>query len=147
MLNPPAVSWLVQRSAVHLACVGLLMCLLLAVNLACLQALGFAVAHGVLPVVSLLSVALALNGWYKSPIGILCWTGSRWVWEGFLHNAPASVECALEWPGGALLRLSTPAAPPLWLWIDAGNAERRFSAMRRAWIHREVAAAALASAR
>ena len=136
-----------QRSSVQLGLICLLSGLLLAVNLACYQSVEFVAAQAVLALTTLLCAALALRGWYKSPNGILCWTGSRWVWEGFLHNAPVRVECALEWHGGALLRLSTPEGALAWLWIDAGMATRRFRALRRARIHRERPVRALASVR
>ena len=134
MLTPPAVRWVVGVSHVHRCAVLAIALVLLALNGACSWGAALLEHIALMWFFSLLALLFAIRGLYKSPSGILCWSGVRWTWEGFPDNAPTQVECVLALPRFVLVRVCAEQCPVTWLWLTPGATDDGWSALRRALV-------------
>lgn len=128
---PPAAQWRLGRGRAH----AVLLVLAAAIHLLLLFFLWGQVAPAAWWGLLALALALVLHAgwrWWKSPVGVLRWTGREWHWM------PAPV-CALRW----VLDLQTVAlvrARPeggsgssRWLWLERGaQSAAAWTALRRA---------------
>jgi hypothetical protein len=132
MFNPPAVRWSVGRSRLHRRVVFAIAWVLLCLDLVCTSIPVQWQYAGPMWAVSAIALLAASYGLHKAPSGILCWTGSRWRWSAFPQNAPACVECVLEFPQWVLVRVSLEGRSATWLWLESGADAPQWSALRRA---------------
>ena len=131
---PPAAQWRLGRGRAH----ATLLILAAATHLLLLSFLWSQVAPAAWWGLLALSLAILLNAgwrWWKSPAGVLRWTGREWHW---LQATTVQV-CALRW----VLDLQTVAlvhAGPedgagtnRWLWLERGaQSPLAWMALRRA---------------
>jgi len=118
---PPAAQWRLGRGRAHAA----LLILAAALHLILLFFLRGQVAPAAWWGLLALALALLLHAswrWWKSPVGVLRWTGLEWHWL----QAPAVQVCVLRW----VLDLQTVAlvhsgaaagsGTSRWLWLERG---------------------------
>ena len=134
MYTPPAVRWHAGRSRLQWRVLALVALLLLCLNLACSLGPAALAQPAWLWAMSLCTWLAAGWGCYKTPSAILCWTGTHWLWQAVSHNAPARVECVLEFPGWVLLKIDVAGQPAFWLWLEQGPDAGHWSALRRALV-------------
>lgn len=148
MRNAPSVSYPVGRCAFH-GCLLLLTGLAAAVAGVLWWLLSWAPPGwlGGLGVgVWAIWAALALRSWRRVPTGCLQWdahasadtvrTGNGcWRWSGS-EGEPVltldTVQTVLDAQGVMLLRLTTPAGPCQWVWVDRARDLARWDDLRRA---------------
>ena len=78
------------------------------------------------------SGAFALVAWSRSPVGVLGWDGSGWMWHGPHGAQPGRPELALDLQQLLLLRWRPEAGGTRWLWLARGSAPLHWEALRRA---------------
>ena len=134
---PPPAQWRVRRGRAHAA----LLMLAAAIHLLLLFCLRSQVAPTAGSGLLALVVALLLHAgwrWWKSPVGLLRWTGREWHWRQAGSAQDAQV-CTLRW----VLDLQTVALVHLgaasgsgahrWLWLERGTHNATaWTALRRA---------------
>jgi hypothetical protein len=134
---PPAAQWRLGRGRAHAA----LLVLAVALHLMLLFFLRGQVAPAAWWGLLALALALLLHAnwrWWKSPVGVLRWTGREWHWMPARAVQEAPV-CVLRW----VLDLQTVAlvhAGPdggrgtsRWLWLERGaQSPLAWTALRRA---------------
>ncbi len=133
---PPSAQWRLGRSSAH----GFLLMLAEAINFFLLFFLQGQTAHstwwGLLALASALLLHAGLR-WWKSPVGVLRWTGREWHWV----QAGAVQVGALRW----VLDLQTVALVHVgpasgrgasrWLWLERGvQSPAAWTALRRALV-------------
>lgn len=133
MHRAPAVSFSVAKSRWHLY---------LIVSLALLAALvaGAFVSTqprsdiGIwLPVgVLLLTVAIALAAWHRSPAGLLHWDGRSWHWSGFSATQGCHLSLVMDFQKVLLVSLKEAGGQPVWLWLQADSRDPLWLSLRRA---------------
>ena len=72
--------------------------------------------------------------WWRSPSGILAWTGRQWIWK-----QQTKQECTVRWAVDlqtiVLLKLKTKQGQRQWLWVERGaNSAASWLAFRRALV-------------
>ena len=134
---PPAAQWRLGRGRAH----AVLLVLAAAIHLLLLVFLWGQVAPAAWWGLLALALALVLHAgwrWWKSPVGVLRWTGREWHWMQAGSMQEVQV-CALRW----VLDLQTVAlvhARPeggsgssRWLWLERGaQSAAAWTALRRA---------------
>lgn len=82
-----------------------------------------------------LSVAGAVWGWQRSPVGVLQWDGHDWQWQSAGYQSPATVDApepVLDLQGLVLVRMHNRAGAPWWVWADAASDPAHWMDLRRA---------------
>lgn len=83
----------------------------------------------------LLTSALGVSGWQRTPSGQLTWDTQAWQWQASDQAWPVSVEVALDFQSWVLLRLhGTASGRVLWVWPERGSAPLNWRALRRALV-------------
>jgi hypothetical protein len=134
---PPAAQWRLGRGRAHAA----LLVLAAAIHLLLLFFLRGQVAAAAWWGLTALALALLLHAswrWWKSPVGVLRWTGREWHWmpAGAMQDVQV---CVLRWvldlQTVALVHAgaATGSGASRWLWLERGaqNAPA-WTALRRA---------------
>lgn len=86
-----------------------------------------------MPVVaSLVTFAVALAAWQKSPAGLLHWDGRSWHWSGFEATQACSLSLLVDFQNVVLVSLRGPGMQPAWLWLQAAPGDHSWIALRRA---------------
>jgi len=116
---PPAAQTAVGRSQSHLFfLVGW-----------CVVYVGFLVIVGgsIAPttLTLLASVCLAIWAhaawrWWRSPMGVLTWTGGEWRWQKAQEKQKCGVHCYLDLQSIVLIELQTQDRQRQWLWVERG---------------------------
>lgn len=134
---PPAAQWRLGRGRAH----AVLLVLAAAIHLLLLVLLWGQVATAAWWGLLALALALVLHAgwrWWKSPVGVLRWTGREWHWMQAGSMQEVQV-CALRW----VLDLQTVAlvhagaaarsGANRWLWLERGaQSAAAWTALRRA---------------
>lgn len=133
---PPAASWRIGRGRAHAA----LLIVMAAFHFLLLFFLRGQVAPAAWWGLLALALALLLHAgwrWWKSPVGVLRWSGREWQWMRTGSMQEVQV-CALRW----VLDLQTVAlvhagaaggsGPNRWLWLERGaQSAAAWTALRR----------------
>ncbi len=132
--HAPAVSYALGRSRFLAALLGLVWLLGLAVTLAWWQVAAGHPGPWLGAVAVLLAGLVAVQGWWRQPLGRLSWDGQRWAWQD--ARAPAGVplwpQPVLDLQRMLLIRLQGAAGVPQWVWADAATEPGRWLDFRRA---------------
>jgi len=131
---PPAAQWSIGRGRAH----AVVLVLAAVIHLLLLFFLWDQVAPAAWWGLLALALVLLLHAswrWWKSPVGVLRWTGSEWHWL----QAPVIQVCALRWVLDLQTVVLVYADPEYgsrasrWLWLERGaQSPLAWSALRRA---------------
>lgn len=81
----------------------------------------------------LLGSAAALHFWFRSPIGLLAWSGQSWALDTRLGlHAVSTLDVRLDLQSFLWLRLHRPGMRPQWVWLERSAAPERWLDLRRA---------------
>jgi toxin CptA len=80
----------------------------------------------------LASAGLALQGWRRSPVGVLLWDGESWAWQKGEVIASGHPEIALDLQSRLLLRWRPNSGRVLWFWLERSSDPSHWDALRRA---------------
>ncbi|MFM6991880.1 MAG: hypothetical protein ACKOWD_11445 [Rhodoferax sp.] len=86
-----------------------------------LLALSEALAPGawtVLALGCLATCALAAWSWWKSPAGVLVWSGRRWAWQTADEHQACELDWRVDFQSLVLVLLTTQAGARRWLWVE-----------------------------
>ena len=132
MHGPPAVACRFNRSpqpALLLVFVGSLTVFMM--GLLCFQTFAW-------PWIALVLLALSLNAnawshWWKSPEGLLQWSGEQWHWTGWSLSPRCSVQWVYDFQTWGLVKIENENRQSQWLWLHQGSAgDETWQAIRRA---------------
>ena len=133
MHRAPAVSFSVNRSRWHLYLIVSLALLAALVAGAFVTTQPRSDVRIWLPAgVSLVSLAIALAAWHKSPAGLLHWDGRSWHWSGFSAAQGCDLSLLMDFQKVLLVSLKEAGGQPVWLWLHAGPRDPLWLALRRA---------------
>lgn len=133
MHRTPAVSYRVVRSVQHLA----LNATLWGIGLVSLSMFGATQPLSWIEILAvyfgaLLSGAIALWGWQRSPVGLLRWDGTYWYWDGFTEESACNLVLRMDLQGLLLVTVASPVGQETWLWLARDADDAQWRALRRA---------------
>ena len=133
---PPPAQCSTGRSRAHL---GVLLAATLA-NMVLLTALAGSVQPTAWMGLTGLSITLSacsLLAWWRSPVGVLGWSGNQWSWGTLDRQLLLELHWALDFQFAALVRFqpSLPGGRRRWFWLERGRQNALgWTAMRRALV-------------
>ncbi len=129
---PPAVSYEVVRSGWHLF-IGSALTTMAAVGTACFRMQQVSMIRPVgVAGIALGSTGESFLAWRRSPVGLLQWDGSQWLWPDFGDVPVQSVNLCLDFQFLMLLELKSDAGKTTWLFLEERFDHARWLALRRA---------------
>ena len=99
------------------------------------------VRTGTLVLVSLIANSIAFLGWKRSPQGSLRWDGQQWLWSGFPETAPCRLALVLDFQRVMVVKITTGAHEPEFLWLEANPGDTSWRPLRRAIVSSQAASA------
>ncbi|MES2581281.1 MAG: hypothetical protein V4627_01070 [Pseudomonadota bacterium] len=94
---------------------------------------------GALALVSLIASGTAFLGWMRSPQGDLRWDGQQWLWSGFAETAPCRLALVLDFQRVMVVKITTGAHVPEFLWLEANPGDTSWRPLRRAIVSSQAA--------
>jgi len=138
MHNAPAVSYPVGRSYFHAALVACVVVASAAILLVwTVQSDAWLARHTVAWLVWLLCLFFAALGWWRSPQGVLRFTGDSWQWVDPAQTQQVTLVVQLDWQQTLLVRTSDAQSRVRWLWLARSRQPQRWLDLRRAVFARQ----------
>jgi len=98
---------------------------------------AFGLGHLAVLALWIISAAVAVWAWLRSPTGSLIWDGQHWIWASGELSRTVALSVTLDLQRLMLMQLRSSDAPPLWLWLERGAAPARWRPWRRAVFARQ----------
>ena len=85
-----------------------------------------------------LSILLAVRGWYRSVPGVLHWDGQCWRWDGISDGTVCRLHLHLDLQRVMLVSLVDGSGHATWLWLERATDSAGWNGVRRAVISGQV---------